>query len=731
MSLHNVCYFSSSPVIPSRDTVYLDGLRKNGLNILECRDASPGLKKFFALYRKHRELKGKYDLIFVGYSGHLLVSFAWLISQKPIVFNALAPLYEGMVVSRKRWGPFGLAALWYWLVDFVGFRCAALVLVETEAQKKYLQKIFWLPGKKFIRAWSGVDEKKIFFDPRVPKLSHFTVLFRGAFLPESGIQHAIEAAKILKDEDIRFRIIGEGMMAPQIEKILDSFDSKNVEWIRQRLSDDELRIKMQECHLSLGQLTDHPRLSRTTPFKAFESIAMKLPYLTARNKGILELLAENATCLGCNPADPEDLAQKILWAKNHPEETEKIAENGYQFFRSRLNSAVLARTVKAKLDEFDEGKNADLKITYLTSIEYPSRTVASPIQIAKTSEQFSKLLGNKFCLIVSKAAVLKDINYAETKAEIYKKLHLTTLFYFFWLIKYLWDKDSHNYIFYSRDQKLTSLLLFLRKIAKYKYKVVFEYHILYKPYLDRFISRNSDLLVTITAGLKNFLAANFGVSPNKIMVAPDGVDTAEFEIPNNKQEYRNELDLPTNKKIAGYVGTLSTLGMEKGIRNILLSAQHLESRKDIVFYIVGIKKSEINRYEQTIKKLGLKDKVKLIEYQPREQVPKYLKSFDVLLMTFPKKRHFAHFMSPLKMFEYMASDIPIITSDLPAIREVLSDDEAVFVDPSDSDGLSQAIVAILDNPQKSKMIAENAMNKVKNYTWDIRATRIVNFITPR
>jgi len=106
---------------------------------------------------------------------------------------------------------------------------------------------------------------------------------------------------------------------------------------------------MQKCHISLGQLSDHPRLIRTLPHKAYESLSMKLPYLTASNTGILELLTPDKTCLICKSANAESLAEKILWAKEHFQELEEIAENGYKFYQKELTSYILAKNLLDKI----------------------------------------------------------------------------------------------------------------------------------------------------------------------------------------------------------------------------------------------------------------------------------------------------------------------------------------------------------------------------------------------
>ncbi len=344
-----ICYLNLTSYIPARDAVYLRGLKENGVEILECRDDSPGLIKFIKLYKKHKELRGKYDIMLVGYTAYILVPFARIITNKKVIFNALCSLYEGNIISRGRTSwllPF--QAAYTWLVDFLAFNSAHLNLLENEEQIKFVSKKFLIPRKKLTKAWTGVDDSLFYTDSDVKKLSTFTVLFRGAFLPESGVEYAIDAAKILKKHNINLRIIGRniGALVPLMEERLGEFDSSNVEWIKgKKMPFEDLRLKMQECHISLGQLSNHDRLNMTIPHKAFESIAMKIPYLTARNKGVLELLKEDETCFCCNPADAEDLAKKILEIKNNLELMAKVAENAYQLYTRELTPKILAKKV--------------------------------------------------------------------------------------------------------------------------------------------------------------------------------------------------------------------------------------------------------------------------------------------------------------------------------------------------------------------------------------------------
>jgi glycosyltransferase involved in cell wall biosynthesis len=272
-----LCYINTTKEIPPRDSVYVNGLEKAGIRIIKHLDNTPSLKKYWAIANWYRKLKEPHNLIWVGYTAHNLVPIIRLVSRKKIVFNALGSMHEGIIISRQKAGKISPLALYCWLVDFIAFHSAAVSFVESKEQKKYLVRKFFLSPEKLIVAYTGVNENIFFYDPKIKKLPAFTVLFRGGFLPESGIECAIEAAKILKNEKVNLRIIGSGMMEERVRGLLKNYGSSKIEWIRGKLGNDELREKMQECHLSLGQLSDHERLERTIPHKAFESTAMKLP----------------------------------------------------------------------------------------------------------------------------------------------------------------------------------------------------------------------------------------------------------------------------------------------------------------------------------------------------------------------------------------------------------------------------------------------------------------------
>ncbi len=342
-----ICYFGIYNPDFGRNKVYISGLKKNGVEIIECRDSSRGLLKFWRLWKKHRAIikNGGYDCIIVGYPGHIVVPFAKLISKKKVVFDALCSLYEGEVISRGRYRFNPLMKSWICLIDWLAAKCADLILVETNKQKDYFIKRFGLETNKVARIFTGVNEEIFHPDSNVLKRATFTVVFRGKFLPEAGVKYVIQAAGMLKSEGIDFLIIGNGYLENEIQQQLEKYKADNIKWIGDNLPTERLRNLMLECYVSLGQFENHDRLNRTIPHKAFESLAMGLPYITGRAEGVQELLTDGRDCLMVNLADSNDLSAKILLLKNNPELRRNIADNGRRLYENNLTNRILGRDI--------------------------------------------------------------------------------------------------------------------------------------------------------------------------------------------------------------------------------------------------------------------------------------------------------------------------------------------------------------------------------------------------
>lgn len=334
-----VLYFGNIDMNLSRNKIYVDGLRQNGFEILTCVDRSKGLKKYWELYKKHKEFKGRYDALVVGFGGYVTVPLAKLLSKKPVIFDALCSFYETEILSRDALKEYPFRITFVRFVDWIATKFADYVLVETEEQKKYFIKELKVKSEKLKVVYTGADDTVFKFIKEIEKYKKFTVLFRGRIMSEAGVPTIVKTAKLLEKEDINFLIIGHGCneAMEEFEATMKEESSKNITHIGKQLPFDELVSTMQKCHVSLGQFANHERLKRTVPHKAYESLSMKLPYITARMEGVQEILEEGKQCLMVHPENPEDLALKIMQLYKDEKLREKIAEEGFILYQEKFS----------------------------------------------------------------------------------------------------------------------------------------------------------------------------------------------------------------------------------------------------------------------------------------------------------------------------------------------------------------------------------------------------------
>lgn len=88
----------------------------------------------------------------------------------------------------------------------------------------------------------------------------------------------------------------------------------------------------------------------------------------------------------------------------------------------------------------------------------------------------------------------------------------------------------------------------------------------------------------------------------------------------------------------------------------------------------------------------------------------------------------SRYTSPIKLFEYMAAGCAIVTSDLPPLRAVLTEDEAVWVRPGDPTSLAEGIHRLAADPERARRMGERAREEARGFTWRARAERLAGLL---
>jgi glycosyltransferase involved in cell wall biosynthesis len=374
-----------------------------------------------------------------------------------------------------------------------------------------------------------------------------------------------------------------------------------------------------------------------------------------------------------------------------------------------------------------------MKIDYVANLRLPTYR-AHGVQITKMCEQFAAL-GNEVQLIVP--AKRHTIGGSDDPFEIYglKRnfsyvripcLDLLGITYSFSRILYWIDLFSfltalseskairEGSIVYVRDP------LLLRPFSAEKHTLVVEVHeIPHHP--SRFYKQLSKahVYVVLTSGLRDELIQH-GIPAHRILIAADAVDLEQFAHPESKESARKRLGLPLDKKLAFYIGRLDGW---KGVETLYAASQKASSDIGVVI-IGGDDDGEVQRLQRQY------PNIHFLGNRPYSELQNNQAAADVLILpNTAKNETSARFTSPLKLFTYMTSSVPIVASNLPSLREVVSDEDVYFVTPDDPQALAEGIQKALREPEVAKQKAAHAQAKVQSYTWAARAQAIQDFIS--
>jgi glycosyltransferase involved in cell wall biosynthesis len=223
----------------------------------------------------------------------------------------------------------------------------------------------------------------------------------------------------------------------------------------------------------------------------------------------------------------------------------------------------------------------------------------------------------------------------------------------------------------------------------------------------RLAARHARLIVANSAGTRQFYLDR-GISSDKIVVMPNGVDIERFAIRDTKEEAREKLGLPRSAKLLLYTGHLFDW---KGAETLADAVKLLPQDIEAVF--VGGVPKDVKRFRAAY---GDNPRIHIVGHRPPHEIPLFLRAADVLVLPNIRKGESEQFTSPMKLFEYLAAGQPIVASDLPSVREIASEHEAFFFEPGNAAALADAAQEALQPTAASKAAAARTL--AKKYDWD-------------
>ncbi len=198
-------------------------------------------------------------------------------------------------------------------------------------------------------------------------------------------------------------------------------------------------------------------------------------------------------------------------------------------------------------------------------------------------------------------------------------------------------------------------------------------------------------------------------------------------------KYRREglaalLNMPVSD-LAHWSGVCGYFGHLYSGRGIEIIEAMATARPSCLFLVVGGNDSDV-----ISRRINAPKNLKFMGHVSHQFAQSLQRTVDVLLMPYQRsvsigiKGHdTARWMSPMKMFEYLAAGVPIISSDLPVLREILINEKnCILVSPADVSSWITALDRIINNTEFSEYISLNAhFQYQREHTWNSRAEKII------
>jgi len=208
-----------------------------------------------------------------------------------------------------------------------------------------------------------------------------------------------------------------------------------------------------------------------------------------------------------------------------------------------------------------------------------------------------------------------------------------------------------------------------------------------------------------------------GVSADRLTVIPNGVDPTLFE--------------PGDEPVARpprivYAGTLASW---QGIATLIRAMPLILARfPDVGLHLIGpAKKRHQKALVKLAAKLGLPEEaIRFVGSISREEMPSQLRAASLCVAPLGyNDRNVTQGCCPIKLLEYAATARPIVAADLPVVRELLGEDEALFFQPGNEGDLARQVVRLLSHPEEAEAMGRRGRERVtRDFRWDQAGARL-------
>jgi len=221
----------------------------------------------------------------------------------------------------------------------------------------------------------------------------------------------------------------------------------------------------------------------------------------------------------------------------------------------------------------------------------------------------------------------------------------------------------------------------------------------YMKTLGRATLNAADRIICYTPLEKQTFVNEFGISPDKIELIPNGIDPQMFCPPQRP---------PEDGRTALFVGRLVS---GKGAHFLIEAANILKGQyPDLKVVLVGDGPAK-HDIENLIERYRLQDMVSLRDFSPYNEMPEIYQTSSIFVL--PS----LHEGVPRTMLEAMACGLPVILSDFPHLKDIVQSAGLMFP-KGDAGALAESVATLLEDEKTAREFGRNGRNKIINdYSW--------------
>jgi glycosyltransferase involved in cell wall biosynthesis len=293
---------------------------------------------------------------------------------------------------------------------------------------------------------------------------------------------------------------------------------------------------------------------------------------------------------------------------------------------------------------------------------------------------------------------------------------------FFFAQTWLYAFVNQPEFIYTRDFSFMVFVALLPKSLRPTGIIIYEPHKLYHRVSTRVREREfeakaiaaADVIIPISHGVRRDLL-ELGVNPGRMCVAPCGVKLANFERPCDTTSLRERWGISPDEVTIVYAGAWEDW---KGVDVLLRAFQHVaQCVAECRLLLVGVPPQVLDRGRTFLGELGIDPARTLMRgYVEQAQVIEFLRASQIGVVPNLKTVLGSRYSSPLKLFEYMAAGLAVVASDLPSIREVISEREALFFESENSADLADKLIILIRDRSLREKLAGRSRVKADEYS---------------